>query len=180
MKAVRFIAYRFLTAADYFNMYKRPGTEDSGGGQLYVDFPTATIVASKWQQMFRGLADLQESAVTHGRRWKCRVRSVAVSNESGESVLEVYQRRPQSICIANQNIYARHSQRVAAWHPSNGFPKPHGKIRRGVVPAGLCVFLVRTWNGELWASWFRMNERKSVCETVRGIAMARTNAGPGE
>ena len=37
MRVVRAIVFRYLTDADFFNMYKPTGTEIGGGGQLYID-----------------------------------------------------------------------------------------------------------------------------------------------
>ena len=37
------VVYRRLTQTDLFNIYKPPGTEETGGGQTYIDFPATRI-----------------------------------------------------------------------------------------------------------------------------------------
>jgi len=46
MKKVKSIVFRYITAADFFNINKPSGTEIGGGGQSYIDFPTDSICYS--------------------------------------------------------------------------------------------------------------------------------------
>jgi hypothetical protein len=45
MQKVRSIIFRYLTTADFFNIYKPSGTEEGGGGQGYIDFPVNAVVS---------------------------------------------------------------------------------------------------------------------------------------
>ena len=167
MKAVRYIAYRFLTPSDYFNIYKPPRTETSGGGQLYIDFPTAAISVSAWRSFFRGVSGLRETVAANGPKWECPVHSIGLPKSKGDVPLIVYQRRPQTVCIAYQNIHTRHASRVLAWHPEHGFPSPRGPAIRGKSPPqGLAVFLARTYDCEVWAGWFRGSNADALYESM--------------
>src|SRR4051812_46103578 len=108
MKTIRYIVYRYLTPSDYFNIYKAPGSEIGGGGQLYIDFPTSVISAFDWRKFFNGITGLEESKVSNGSKWECPVYSVGLP-KSKKARLTMYQRRPQTVCIANQNINVSHA-----------------------------------------------------------------------
>jgi 5-methylcytosine-specific restriction protein A len=165
MKSVRHIAYRCLTPSDYFNIYKEPGTTIGGGGQLYIDFPTASITIREWQTFFQGVNGLRESRVANGPRWKCPVHSIGVPGEEAE--VTIYQRRPQTACISNQNMYSGGGERLPAWAPEHGFPAPPGAVIRALTPpANLTVFLVRTFDDEIWAGWFDANNTRLLSETI--------------
>src|SRR5437899_1252472 len=101
MKRIREIVYRFLTTTDFFNMYKPPGTEAGGGGQLYIDFPTSSVPVRLWRHFFHNVRGSNESRGTRGPRWTVPVRSVGIQRDEIERLV-VYQRRPQTICIGNQ------------------------------------------------------------------------------
>lgn len=181
MKTVRYLAYRALTPADYFNIYKPPRTEPRGGGQLYIDFPTSAIIVADWRRFFRGVKGLTETSAARGPRWECRIHSIGVPRAPGRSRLVMYQRRPQSVCIANQNLFSRGSERIPAWHPRHGFPQPRRQARRGESPPdGLTVFLVRTSDDEIWAGWFQEVNARSICEGRASIKKLKTMLAPGK
>ena len=164
MRSVRYIAYRVLTPTDFFNIYKPRGTEQGGSGQLYIDFPTASVSREDWRMFFRGVAGVRGDSVAHGPRWRCRILSIGL-NGGAPSDTTITQRREQSFCIANQNINVSGSERIPAWHPDNGFPPAHTPVQRRFVPNGLTVFLVRTTDGEVWAGWFDDSSRQEVSES---------------
>lgn len=165
MIKVKAIAYRVLTGSDYFNIYKPPGTEQGGGGQLYIDFPTAAVSVSKWRRFFTGVNGVTEKTVTNGPRWRCPIRSINVPGTSPQRIT-IYQRRPQTVCIANQNINSKKACRLAAWHPDNEFPQPQYPQKRGDPPQGLTVFLVRTYEGSVYAGWLPGPEGQCLSETT--------------
>ena len=51
---IQFI-YRFLTHADFFNIYKPSGTEERGGGQSYIDIPVSKVSVNQWKEFFSGV-----------------------------------------------------------------------------------------------------------------------------
>lgn len=155
MKQVKSLVYRYLTNADFFNIYKPPGAEEGGGGQTYIDFPTSTIQVQKWEEFFSGVSGMQVDTRAQGPAWTIPVHSVAAPLLSQE--LTMYLRRPQSVCIAAQHIHGRNANRVKAWHPEHGFPEPRDPRDRHQLQPGLVVFLVRTYDNEIWAGWHSSN-----------------------
>ncbi len=156
MQKVQFVAYRYLTDADYFNIYKPSGTEIGGGGQTYIDFPVDNISIKEWNGFFHQVNGLVITKRAQGNCWKFPIYSIgAIGNKQN---LEIYQRRKQSISISSQNINTRRSNRVEAWKPASGFPKPNNpNVRK--TPRGLAICLVRTDANEIWASWFDPNAK---------------------
>jgi 5-methylcytosine-specific restriction protein A len=164
MKQVKFIIFRYLTDADFFNMYKPSRTESGGGGQLYIDFLTRHVPVGVWDEFFEGVTGLQIAPVRNGSRWTFPVHSLG-SQQLQQ--LSIYKRREASICIPNQNINTRSANRVYAWLPDNGFPEPDNPEDRHSVPFGLAVYLVRTYDNEIWAGWFQNNSSTpSPCQNV--------------
>ena len=154
MREVRAIVFRYLTDVDFFNMYKPTGTEAGGGGQRYIDFRTSGISVHHWQTFFNQVMDIQQSQVRNGPEWDFPVHSIGVQDTSTVQRLRVYQRREASICIPNQNLNTRSPNRVLAWSPARGFPQPQDPTNRHTLPEGLVVYLVRTYENEVWAGWF--------------------------
>jgi len=153
MKIAKCIIFRYLTKADFFNIYKPSGTERLGGGQAYIDFPVASISLSEWHEFFKGIFGVSRSKGKQGPRWKFDIKSIGVA---GTQRLTIYQRRKQTVCIAGQRITSSRENRINAWRPSNGFPEPVDPTDKNVPPPKkLAVFLVRTTDGEFWAGWFR-------------------------
>ena len=115
MRVVRAIVFRYLTDADFFNMYKPTGTETGGGGQLYIDFRTSAISVRHWQTFFNQVRDIRQRQVRRGPEWDFPVHSIGTPDTSTVQRLRIYQRRDASICIPNQNLNTRSANRVRAW-----------------------------------------------------------------
>ena len=116
MKKPAYIAYRSLTNSDFFNIYKPPGAESSGGGQTYIDFPTSEVTVANWRMFFSDVRALLEEERTNGPSWTFPIRSIG---HSGADQLTIFQRRPQSISVSSQRIGSSGSRRIRAWHPAN-------------------------------------------------------------
>ena len=151
MKTVRYIVFRYLTDADFFNIYKPRGTEIGGGGQSYIDFKTSYISHNQWYDYFSGVENRPR---TQGPSWTFNIHSIGLNSVQS---LTIYQRRPQSFTISSQKITSRESNRVLAWHPNNGFPKPNDPTNRTSCPPKLAIYIVRTTDEEFWAGWFQNN-----------------------
>jgi len=182
MKEIKSIIYRYLTDADFFNMYKPRRTEAGGGGQLYIDFLTSTIPVNKWRQFFSGVNNLEQGQVRNGPIWEFTIYSMGTQSSQR---LRVYQRRTASICIPNQNINTRSANRVYAWRTSQGFPEPQDPTNRRCLPHGLVVYLVRTHGKEIWAGWFRNDTASpSPCQNDAAVhilnEMVETDRNTGE
>jgi len=178
MKRVKSIVYRYLTAAEFFNIYKPRGTEPSGGGQTYIDFPIHAIPADAWPGFFGGVNGLVTGQRTHGPQWRFPVGSVGVApqNQAGGQQARIYQRRAQSFTISGQHIEA---DRVAAWRPDHGFPQPANPEDRDQLPEGLCVYMVRTSEGEVWAGWFINDDaHPSPCQDEAAEALLHEMLDP--
>lgn len=155
MKRIKYIIYRYLTNVDFFNIYKPTGTETKGGGQRYIDFPTTSgISRSEWDTFFSKVKKITKTQVTNGNCWGFPVFSMRIPSAS-EQILKIYQRRPASFAISAQNINAKNSARVLAWHPKFGFPEPNDPENRQQLPKGLAIYLAHTDDGEIWAGWFQ-------------------------
>lgn len=152
MREILSVVYRYLTHADFFNMYKPAGTEAGGGGQTYIDFGTGSIEKGEWKEFLRGVRGLAVTRGAVGPRWQVPVRSIGVGRRQ---VITIYQRRKQSFSIAVQHIGTAESNRVLAWHPDFGFPQPNDPEDRRSRPDGLAVYLVRCADGTVWAGWFQ-------------------------
>ena len=154
MKQVMYIMYRYLSEADYFNIYKPTGTEVRGGGQTYIDFPIKLVNKRAWDLFFDGLPDLVIESVAQGDKWTFPVWSIGIGKKQK---IWIYQRRAASISIAAQNINTKGANRVYVWHPVYGFPKPIDAKDRHQLPDGLVIFLART-KDDVWAGWFNKND----------------------
>ena len=155
MKRVKYIAYRYLTPAEFFNMYKPRGTEPGGGGQKYVDFPKSAVRITQWRNFFSGVIDLRGEQRTQGPSWTIPIYSIGITPTDSPQTVTVFQRRSASVCIAAQHIHARRGNRILSWHPDNSFPEPQDPRDRHQLPRGLAVYLHRTYENEVWAGWFR-------------------------
>ncbi|MDT8434765.1 MAG: hypothetical protein RQ731_08435 [Anaerosomatales bacterium] len=151
------VAYRYLTDSDFFNIYKPTGTEEGGGGQTYIDFPTSNVSIEQWDEFFRGVIGLETGAMTVGPFWSVPIHSLGVADPEPPQNLRLYQRRKPTVSVAAQNINTRAGDRLNAWDSSEGFPEPIDPASRHEQrPDGLCVFLVRTEDREVWAGWFML------------------------
>jgi 5-methylcytosine-specific restriction protein A len=152
MKEVKYIVFRYLTCAEFFNIYKPSGTETHGGGQVYIDFPTVSIPLPNWRRFFSNAPGVIEATRANGPVWTFHINSIGLQSPQE---LAIYQRRAQSVCIAAQRITSREENRVNAWRPANGFPAPTDPTNRTSLPQGLAIYLVRTTENEYWAGWFQ-------------------------
>jgi len=159
MKTVKYMVFRNMTHADMFNIYKPSGMEEGGGGQSYIDFPTAGVSVATWTTFFTGGRSVVLSWRAKGPSWTFPVNSIG---GFGSQSLTVFQRRQQTVCIAAQKILSRRANRVRAWLPANGFPAPENPTDRINQPSGVVIFIVRTIDDEYWAGWFQNN---SPCQT---------------
>jgi 5-methylcytosine-specific restriction protein A len=150
MSKVRYIVFRYLTSADFFNIYKPSGTEEGGGGQAYIDFPTNAVSLNEWGKFFDGAASVSCDTGEQGPTWEFPINSLGLTDDQE---IKVYQRRPQSICIASQRITSQRENRVKSWRPENGFPAPEDPTERSAVPENLIIYIVRTTDDEFWAGW---------------------------
>lgn len=149
MKTVQYIVFRYLTHAEFFNMYKPRGTEAGGGGQSYIDFPLTAVSRANWNDFFAGIPSRMRSK---GPSWAFEINSMRLL---GSQSLIIFQRRRQSFAISSQKVTSTRANRVLAWHPQNGFPQPTDPTNRTSCPPNLAIYIVRTDAGEFWAGWFR-------------------------
>jgi len=159
MLKVASVVYRYLTDADFFNINKPRGTEAGGGGQSYIDFSTRNVPLAEWEKFLAGVPGVQRSDETDGPRWELPIGSIG--HGDGQQA-EIYQRRPASVIIARQKLGTRRSNRLWAWLPENGFPKPIDPTIRDQCPDGLVVYLLRVVDGGVWAGWFLNDGRSPV------------------
>jgi 5-methylcytosine-specific restriction enzyme A len=141
-KIVSEIVFRSLTHADFFNINKTGGEEVGGGGQSYIDFPTANVTVSDWRR-FLGTPT---ATATQGPEWRFLIRSLGLTAPQN---LKIYQRRPQSVSIAAQKIHSNRANRVQAWHPNHGFPATFNPGANRLV-----VYIIKSTDQEYWAGWF--------------------------
>jgi len=149
LKTVQYVVFRYLTDAEFFNIYKPQGTEERGGGQSYIDFPVGVVTLGDWRMFFTGVPSVTRR---QGPGWTFRMNSIGLDVVQQ---LTVFQRRAQSFAVSSQKITSKESNRVAAWHPENGFPQPNDPMNRASCPAKLAIYVVRTDGGEFWAGWFQ-------------------------
>ncbi len=152
MRPLSSIIYRYLTNADFFNMYKPRGSEARGGGQTYVDFPTQDVPLAQWEAFFAGVPGVIREERTQGAAWTVPINNVGLTG--GRQMVLIYRRRPQSVSVARQTLDRPQTNRVEAWHPRRGFPEPADPSDRQQCPAGLAVFFARSVDNTLWAGWF--------------------------
>jgi 5-methylcytosine-specific restriction protein A len=155
VKRVRQIHFRYLTDADFFNLNKPAGTEEGGGGQSYIDFPVKKVPIAAWDYFFDGVQDLTTTEMTQGKGWELPVHSIGIAGATDVQRVRIYRRRAASVSISSQTLNRRGSNRIRSWLPPKGFPYPRDPTApSGQLPEGLCVYLVRTEDDEVWAGWF--------------------------
>ncbi len=162
MKSVKYIIFRRLTTADFFNINKPTGTEDSGGGQSYIDIPITAVPLEVWKEFFE---EISYEDAHNGPKWDFIINSIGIGQEQE---LTISQRRPASVSIRSQKITSRESNRVKAWHPHNGFPRPRDPSQREHVD-NLVVFIVKTFDGEYWAGWFQSTDPVKTPEDAEAL-----------
>lgn len=172
MKAVRAIVFRYLTDTEFFNIYKAPGTEEGGGGQKYIDFPTSAVTVSNWDDFFSGVKGVRVGQRAVGPSWTFPIMSIGVHASRNKQGVTVYQRRLTSVCIASQHLLAKGQNRVRAWHPDEGFPEPRDPDNRNQLQDKLAIYMARTQDREIWAGWF-VNQKGT--KRVYKTSAARTS-----
>ena len=147
---------RFLTNADFFNIYKPAGTEDRGGGQSYIDFPTRVVSIDDWHEFFNGVAGVQttikEMIDFTQFNWEVPIVSDGDIPDTPPQIIKLYRRRPQTVSLTAQKISSSKNNRVRAWLPQNGFPAPRNPEGRQERPDSLCIVLYRIDN-TIHAGW---------------------------
>lgn len=164
MHLVDAIVFRKLTDTDFFNINKPKRTEQRGGGQSYIDFPTSAISVENWKSFFK---NIEPSSGKNGPIWKFKINSLGVKKDSQE--ITIAQRRPATVSIRSQKLDSAQGNRVYAWRPNlTGFPKPNNPQNRSHI-YNLYTYIVKLDNDEYWAGWFHTNrpERSwSINETL--------------
>jgi 5-methylcytosine-specific restriction protein A len=149
-KIVNSIVFREMTYADFRHINKVGGEEEGGGGQSYIDFPTANVAVADWST-FLGVPT---GVGAQGRPfWDVQMNSLGLAQATS---LKIFQRRAQSVSIASQKIYSRRANRVPSWHPNNGFPDDYDPESEKLV-----VYIIKTSEGQFWAGWFLKNNPPS-------------------
>ena len=167
------LVFRRITSADFFNIYKEPGTEAGGGGQSYIDVDTSGVSLAAWGEFFSGISP---KPMKGGPLWTFEVNSLGVGEKQN---LKIGQRRATSVSIREQKLVSHRSNRIFAWNPSKtGFPSPKSSIASSADPQiaplieGLVIFLIRATDGSYWAGWMRVQDRPtswtvpSILETM--------------
>jgi 5-methylcytosine-specific restriction protein A len=152
MIKVSYVVFRYLTFADFYNIYKPSGSEARGGGQTYIDFGIGSVTRENWKDFFRNAINVVANREGTGIKWEFTIKSIGINRRQE---VTIYQRREQTFSIAAQRIGSDHSNRVWAWHPDYGFPAPIDPSDRQSRPDDLAVYLVRCDNGTIWAGWFQ-------------------------
>lgn len=70
------IVYSRLTPAELYNINKPKGSEERGGGQTYIDFPTSKVSLADWQRIAGSVRPVQ---MTGGPSWSLNVHSMGVA-----------------------------------------------------------------------------------------------------
>lgn len=154
MEHLDYLAYRYLTNAEFFNINKPRHTEKRGGGQTYIDFPVRKVTVADWRRFLAGVSGVGEERRAAGPSWTLPIHSIGVSAPDDPQTATLFQRRAASVSVAAQRLGSEHSNRILAWHPSCGFPEPTDPNDRRQLPPGLVVFLAKTRSAEVWAGWF--------------------------
>ena len=116
MKKVKYVIFRYLTSADFFNIYKPSGTEEGGGGQSYIDFPVESISMNEWGKFFDGAASVFCDTGEKGPSWTFPINSIGLLDSQDLETREWIPRteRPdgKKYCSReSDDIYCPHSGR---------------------------------------------------------------------
>jgi 5-methylcytosine-specific restriction protein A len=146
-KRVDSIVFRRMTYADFRHINKVGGEEEGGGGQSYIDFPTANISVQRW---FDFLGQNTDVGAGNRPKWDFTINSLGLQ---APIQLKISHRREQSVSITSQKIHSRDSNRIPSWNPANGFPVDYDPGTEYLV-----VYLVKTSDEQYWAGWFLQNQ----------------------
>ena len=156
LQNVESIIFRKLTKNDWENINRPKNSFTTGGGQLYIDFPTSGISIDNWKSFFDGE---NWTNGTNGPEWNILIKSLGVFQ--GLQSEKIYQRRNATVSITEQNINSTNTKRIFAWTPDlTGFPEPVDPNNIITAPDSLYVYIVRLQNGENWAGWFQSDQPK--------------------
>jgi 5-methylcytosine-specific restriction protein A len=173
MKKVKYIIYRRLTTTDFFNINKPTGTESRGGGQSYIDIPISDVPFTKWKKFFEGI---DYEPAHSGPKWTFVINSIGLTQTQ---LLVISQRRPATFSIRAQKLISSESNRVLAWHPNYGFPKPSDPTEREPVD-NLVIYIVKTFDDDYWAGWFQDAKPYVASESIDLLdKMLDTNSPAG-
>lgn len=157
------LVFRRITRADFFHINKQPGTDTTGGGQSYIDFPVNDVAINTWRDFFASIMPEEKS---NGPLWTVEIKSLG---GLGSQKVDIGQRRPASVNIRAQKMFSLRSNRVFAWHPDHGdFPLAPTDIESADdprIPAlikGLIIFILKTDQDEYWAGWSRAKKIKGL------------------
>ena len=150
-KRVDSLVFRRMTYADFRHINKVGGQEEGGGGQSYIDFPTANISVQKW---FDFLGPNTDVGAGNRPKWDFTINSLGLQLPI---TIRISQRRLQSVSITSQKIHSQASNRVPSWHPNNGFPEDYNPDTENLV-----VYIVKTTDNEYWAGWFLQNQIPAI------------------
>ena len=173
------LVFRQITPADFFNINKQPGAEDSGGGQSYIDVPVRSVDLSTWRSFFAGVEPENKNS---GPLWTVEINSLG---GLGSQKVAIGQRRGASVNIRSQKLFSNSSNRVFAWHPDHGgFPRAPTDMSSAEDPrvieltAGVRIFLLKTDQSEYWAGWFKTEEIQMIAAVdARFEVMLTESAG---
>ena len=156
MKLISRLIFRRLSPADFYHINKEPVSGASGGGQSYIDVPTADVSLQAWSEFLDSFPLLGEEEKPH---WDVTIYSVGVEESQ---VVQIGLRRPQSVNIRSQKIHSQQSNRIRAWHPAcSDFPRAPREMKGANDPRvkaicdGLYVIIARTIDRDYWALWPR-------------------------
>ncbi len=167
-KRVKSLVFRRMTYADFRHINKVGGEEVGGGGQSYIDFPTAEIRLEKW---FEFLGNNTDTGAGGRPVWEFEINSFGIN---GTQNLKIYQRRTASVSIASQKIHSRQANRVPAWHPDNGFPEDYNPASENLV-----IYIVKTYDDLYYAGWFLQDQVPSTWVSDRSLERMFTEDSAG-
>lgn len=179
MEQVSQLIFRQITPADFFHINRKPQPGDIGGKQGYIDFPVGKVTMDDWTDFFD---EIKPDKTSKWPVWHVKIRSLG---DLGSQIVDIGQRRKQSVNIRSQKIHSDSGNRVWAWHPEHGgFPTLPKGANSSTDPSvittskGVRVFLLKTVKGEHWAGWLRTEQIKAAAEKdVRLKPMLTEQAG---
>ena len=157
------IIFRRITKNEWKAFYRKDF--EGGGKQKYIDFPVGNITPENWEDFFKGITPGESS---NGPSYEFEIHSLGHSSSTTQN--KIYQRRPATFSLAEQN-QSNKDTRVVAWtFDELGFPKPEKMIddlpdeteyEENINPDNnLVVYIVRLKSGEYWAGWFQESNPK--------------------
>ena len=165
MEQVSQLIFRQITPADFFHINRKSQPGDVGGKQGYIDFPVGRVTMDEWADFF---GEIQPDTTSKWPVWHVEIHSLG---GLGSQIVNIGQRRPQSVNIRSQKIHSDSGNRVLAWHPDHGaFPTLPEGVDSSTDPSviatsqGVRVFLLKTVKGEHWAGWLRTEQIEEAAE----------------